>query len=95
MIEVKRYQCELCGHIFETEEHALNCESRPVTQRKHKIGDQVMVLGGEGKGEIGVVKQCSYSPISWGPKRYWHMPLYIVDVEGGSRMLTFDQIGGV
>lgn len=28
MKEIKQYQCELCGHIYETEQEAEECEAR-------------------------------------------------------------------
>jgi hypothetical protein len=29
---IKKYQCEICGTLFDTKEEAIRCESRSVTQ---------------------------------------------------------------
>lgn len=41
MKELQKYQCEICGKIFDTKEECQACESEKIGTPKYKIGDIV------------------------------------------------------
>lgn len=93
---VKKYECELCGTVYESEEAAKRCESRPVSQDKGaKVGDRVYITGGDGIGEQAIVQSRHVYSREWGHgqwERYWHtvgLTAKMADT-WGSRQLTFD-----
>lgn len=91
------YQCEICKKIYRTEKDAKECESRPVSRdRGVKVGDTVLITGGDGSGKVANVIEVSVFSRGWGHYawgRYWHTVGLTADVVGGyaSRVLTFDQ----
>lgn len=96
VLTIKRYRCQTCGTIYESEKTANDCESRPVLQDKGvTIGDLVRVTGGDGAGGEAIVKSRfiinrDYGHHAW--QRYWHtVGLTAKLVSGlGHRQLTFD-----
>jgi hypothetical protein len=90
------YVCEICGHEYEDEKQARDCEGRQITQDKGiSVGDKVLITGGDGCGSLGLVKSVFVIDKYWGHyawKRYWHTIAISADIIGsyGTRMLTFD-----
>lgn len=41
MKEIQKYQCEICGKIFDTKEECQSCESKKTENPKYKLGDIV------------------------------------------------------
>ena len=82
----KIYICEICNDEFEREEDALECESRPTSQEKVKVGDMVRITQGQGAGNLVKVKNIGFFPESWGGQRYWHT-MYVQTTD---RLLDFD-----
>lgn len=95
-IQSQHYKCDICGAVFDTEQQARKCESRPVTQdRGVKVGDVVTVLSGDGAGKKARVDSIRIADCAWGHyawDRYWHTPVLSAKLLGewGSRTLTFD-----
>jgi hypothetical protein len=95
-ITVQRYACGVCGKQYESEKSALRCEKKPVTHDDVKIGDVVLITGGEGKGERLKVEEKWTVDMEWGhhrADRYHHTVCVsgsVID-SWGSRVLTFDQ----
>jgi hypothetical protein len=95
-IPTTEYQCEICKHVYDTQDKALKCESRPVSQdRGVKIGDRVLITGGDGKGHLCEVSEIGIHDMEWGhyaADRYWHTVCVGGKVIGswGHRALTFD-----
>ena len=95
-VELKRYQCEICGAQYANEAEAKRCESVPRREDKGvKPGDLVRVLSGDGAGRLATVTSVFVYDKDWGhyaAERYWHtvgVTAKIVD-DWGSRQLTFD-----
>jgi len=94
--QIKRYQCEICGHSYDTVKAAKRCESKPVTEDKGvKVGDVVLITEGEGRGMKAEVKSRQIVDMEWGHyawERYWHtvsITAKLLD-SWGDRLLTFD-----
>lgn len=98
-IIIQKFQCELCGTLYDDREIALKCESRPVTHDECGIGDVVMITQGDGKGltlrvEEKTVASMEYGHYAW--DRYWHTELVSGKIELpdrriiGERVLNFD-----
>ncbi len=93
MKTIARYQCEVCGYVYDTEEAALACEQRPVVHdRGVKIGDTVRITRGDGTGSLAEVYGISILHPGWGPTAYDHSVCLNAKVinSWGSRMLAFD-----
>lgn len=96
-IKITQYQCEICNEIYKEEYQARRCEDWPITNETGvKIGDIVLITGGEGTGQLAKVTHksiCSreYGHYAW--EQYWHTPKVCADLLNGmgSRILTFDQ----
>lgn len=92
----KFYQCSICDEEYSTKKEALSCESKPVSKdRGVKVGDTVLITGGQSTGKQGKVTRKWIIDKYWGHyawERYWHTVVLEVDVidSWGSRMLTFD-----
>jgi hypothetical protein len=95
-LQKTQYQCETCQAIYDTEAEAVKCESREVTQdRGVKLGDEVLITGGEGKGHRCKVDNITIVTKDWGHyawERYWHTVAVSGEVIGswGSRFLPYD-----
>lgn len=87
--------CEICKQSYTNAEAALRCEARPVTQNKNaKIGDQVMITQGDGKGTMATVESVIIFDKDWGHyawERYWHTVGLTAKLNNGtgSRLLTY------
>jgi len=97
MIKVLKpfYKCELCGHSYSSEQEAFFCESKPIDNASVKVGDVVIVLSGQGKGEKAVVQNLIILDKDWGhyaAARYWHTVMVEAKMieSFGMRALTFD-----
>lgn len=96
-IQIIKYECEICGETYSKPEDALSCEGKPISGDKGvKIGDTVLVTGGEGAGQKGIVEKTWIFDKYWGHyawERYWHtVGLTVKMIESyGNRQLTFDQ----
>ncbi len=94
--QLPQYQCEICEHVYGTEEAALECESRPISGDKGvKVGDRVRITQGEGVRRFGTVVRRWIYDMNWGhyaAKRYWHTVGLSADLDGswGTRQLTMD-----
>jgi len=94
--QIKRYQCEICGHSYDTVKAAKKCESKPVTEDKGvKVGDVVLITEGECKGMKAKVESRHIVDMEWGHyswERYWHTVGITAKVIGswGYRQLAFD-----
>lgn len=91
------YVCEICGEEYGSKKEALACEKKPLSKDSGiKVGDTVIVRGGQGDGERGVVEKVWIYDKSWGHyawERYWHTPGYSVKMNGwGSRQCSWDGI---
>lgn len=95
--QVTKYTCEICGATYSAPEKAELCETRKLSGDKGvKVGDVVLITGGEGSGHqakvtnIGVCDK-EYGHYAW--ERYWHTVYVTADLIGhwGSRVLLFDQ----
>ena len=91
-----KYQCETCDGLYRSKEAALECEEKPISQDTGvRVGDIVIITGGEGSGEKAKVSSRSVIDKHWGHyawKKYWHtisITAALLD-SSGSRMLTFD-----
>ena len=90
------YKCSICDAVYGTEREALNCEKRPRSKDKGvKIGDIILITGGDGTGQKAKVTSIFVYDKSWGHyawERYWHTVGLSADIIGGygSRQLTFD-----
>lgn len=95
-IPATKYQCETCKTEYASEGDALRCESRPIMHdRGVKIGDEVLITGGDGKGMRCKVESVFILSRDWGHyawERYWHTVGVSGPVIGsyGHRMLPFD-----
>ena len=96
----RRYRCGICKHEYKTAREALECEESPLREGKGvKIGDTVMITGGQGSGCLAKVESLSVAEKYWCQgswKYYWHTVMVSAHIlEGqhkiGSRWLTFDQ----
>ncbi len=96
-IKFERYECEVCGESYETAVAARKCEDRPVTEDKGvKVGDEVLITGGDGQGLRCKVESIGIHSKQWGhyaAERYWHTVYLTGEVLGswGHRQLSFDQ----
>lgn len=95
-IQIKKYQCNICKKIYDSEQRALKCESKPISQDKGvQIGDIVVIKNGDGAGEKAKVTEVYIIDMEWGHyawDRYWHTVALCADIIGkyGSRQLTYD-----
>lgn len=96
-IKIERYECDICHQGYETAEAARACESRPVKHDKGvKIGDEVLITGGDGRGLRCKVETIGVHDKDWGryaSERYWHTVFLtgkVVD-SWGHRQLSYDQ----
>ena len=92
---ITSYECSICNHVYATEKEALSCESKKITGDKGvKKGGRVMILSGDGKGELATVESIHIKDKYWGHyvwKRYWHTVSVTAKLDsGGHRLLTFD-----
>lgn len=96
VMQVQRYKCDVCGHVYDDKARAEKCESKPVQHdRGVKVGDTVTITAGEGAGLTGTVERIYVIDREWGHyawERYWHTVALEAKVNGsyGHRMLTFD-----
>lgn len=96
-IKLERYECEICKQSYDTIEAARECESKPVTQDKGvKVGDEVLITGGDGRGLRCKVESIGVHDKDWGhyaAKRYWHTVFLVGKVvdSWGHRQLSYDQ----
>lgn len=96
-LQIQEYECDICGSKYRSEVAARECESRPVSQDKGaKIGDRVLITGGDGAGKYCEIDSINIFDRDWGHyarDRYWHTVGVSGKVLGswGSRQLTFDQ----
>lgn len=89
------YKCSTCGHQYSTEEEALSCESKAVSQDKGvRVGDKIKITAGQGTGELATVKSILTFDKYWGHyawERYWHTIGLTANLDSwGSRLLTYD-----
>lgn len=95
-VQITRYRCSTCHHVFGSESAALACESRPVSHNRGvRVGDRVRITAGDGAGSTAIVETVYVIDREWGHyawERYWHTVALTAKVEGGygHRMLTFD-----
>jgi len=62
----KFYQCSICDEEYSTKKEALSCENKPISKdRGVKIGDTVLITGGQGTGQKGKVTR------KWIVDKYW------------------------
>jgi hypothetical protein len=93
MKEIIKYQCEVCGRVYDDKEDAARCETKPVQNDKGvKVGDGVLITRGDGAGKFAKVTAITVQERGWGPANYDHSVALVADVIGswGSRLLTFD-----
>lgn len=95
-VTLEKYQCEICGHEYDKQSEAEKCEAKPVSQDKGvKVGDVVLIVGGEGQGSKATVDSRFVVNMYWGHymwERYWHtvsITANLID-STGFRILTFD-----
>lgn len=95
-LQITRYKCKTCGHVYDSEEAADRCESRPVREdRGVKVGDTVLITAGDGEGMKAKVESIYIVDMEWGHyawERYWHtvaLTAKVID-SWGHRTLTFD-----
>ena len=89
-ISVTKYVCDICGHEYLNIEDAQQCEARPVTHDKGvKVGDTVLITGGEGMGEEAIVKKVRI----YSGYHYPHTVVIDADLihSWGTRTLVFNQ----
>jgi len=88
--------CEKCNTEYKTEKACLECEAKEISKVEYKCGDRILVLTGEGKGDVAMITEISIASKDWGhyfADRYHHTPLYVVDFgDGSSRCLCFDEL---
>jgi len=92
-VSYTRYICETCGKDYRSEQEANNCESIPIKYDKGvKIGDEVLITSGDGKGLRCKVNFVGVHQPGWGPKQYDHAVYLSGDVidSWGSRQLSHD-----
>lgn len=95
-IQIQKYQCDICGALYETAQAAKKCESKPVSEDKGvKVGDMVLITKGEGQGSEATVESRFVFSMEWGHyawERYWHTVGLTAKVSNswGHRQLTFD-----
>ena len=92
-VQITKYKCDICGHLYGTAGAATRCESEPIKGDKGvKVGDYVTVTRGEGVGEIAKVTNVFVFSADWGPRQYHHSIGINADLISsyGSRQLTFD-----
>ena len=95
-VNITEYKCSICNTVYSSEEGALSCEAKPITQDKGvKVNDIVKVTSGDGVGELAKVKNIFIINNEWGhyaAQKYYHTVAIEVDfIESyGSRLLTFD-----
>lgn len=92
---IETFKCEICNTTYSSEEQALECESRPVTQDKSvKVGDIIKITKGDGAGEKAKVEDIFIYSKDWGHylyETYWHtvgISAKLID-SWGNRQLTF------
>jgi hypothetical protein len=93
MKEIIKYQCEVCGRVYDDKEDAARCETKPVQNDKGvKVGDVVRITRGSGAGHLAKVTAITVHERGWGPAIYDHSVALIADVidSWGSRLLAFD-----
>lgn len=92
---ILKYNCTICHTMYDTDAQALKCEEQPLRfDRGVKVGDLVLVIGGDGAGLRGTVESIKIMDKDWGHyawKRYWHtIALTVKMPDWGHRLLTFD-----
>lgn len=93
MKESTKYQCEICGRIYDEKDRAEKCEAMPIKNDKGvDVGDFVLITRGDGAGGLGKVKSTHVQEVGWGPVAYDHSVALVADVvdSWGTRLLTFD-----
>ena len=93
MKEIIKYQCEVCGRVYDDKEDAARCETKPVQNNKGvKVGDVVRITRGSGAGQLAKVTAITVHERGWGPAIYDHSVALLADGidSWGSRLLTFD-----
>ena len=95
-VNIQKFKCSICGELYDNPEEARSCEDKPVSQDKGvKIGDTVLITGGDGTGKNAIVEKIWIIDKCWGHyawKRYWHTVCLGAEIiDGfGNRVLTFD-----
>lgn len=96
ILQIQKYQCEVCGESYGTESAAKKCEARPVSQDKGvKIDDVVLITKGDGQGSKATVESRFVFSMEWGHyqwERYWHTVGITAKLNDslGHRQLAFD-----
>jgi hypothetical protein len=96
-LHITRYSCHTCKQVYDDRASADLCESRPIIEdRGVKVGDLVLITGGDGAGKKARVETVYIVDKDWGHyawERYWHTVALTAKVEDswGHRMLVFDQ----
>lgn len=92
MIEVVKYQCGVCKHVYVNRDDALACESTPITHDKHvKAGDRVRLVGGTWDGEIATVLKICLGPTETGKVDYYGHSVYIkTNLPAGGKYRYYD-----
>lgn len=93
IITTTLYQCEKCLKPHSTEQAAHECEALPIKyDRGVKVGDEVLITGGDGRGHRAKVTDVRVTQPGWGPRIYDHSVYLNADVidSWGSRQLSFD-----
>lgn len=57
----KKYACEICRTVYDTQEDAIECESRPIAGSEIKVGAAVSFTALEAK-KTGIVVECFLEP---------------------------------
>lgn len=93
MKTIHKYQCEICGAVYDTPDKATKCESIPVQHdRGVKVGDVVLITSGDGVGKRMRVTRIGVHEPGWGPARYDHSVFLMGDVleSWGSRQVAYN-----
>jgi hypothetical protein len=95
-VQLTKFRCGTCLHLYDTRDAADLCESRPVCQDKGaNVGDVVRITAGDGAGELATVETRFVIDRGWGHyawDTYWHTVGLSAKLNKGwgHRMLTFD-----
>lgn len=87
-----KYQCKVCGSIYDNKNEAKKCEKIPITQERGvKKGDFIMLTEGEGKFEDARVLEVGIVGKYTGFKKYLHTIYLVVKLfDGRQRNVLFD-----
>lgn len=72
-IVTTKYQCERCLAIYPSADEAKTCQKRKVKGKRPDIGETILILKGEFKGQHAKVYKVFVNSL-WhgGSKKYWH-----------------------